>query len=87
MSLLLPPLVDGIGVLVHHVGLGDLLARLVAFLLDNFAFTIDPLQCVPLLDLVPLHHGLALGVHVLVIWDQVQSNIVKEGALMLVPEA
>lgn len=86
VSLLLPLLVDAVLVIHHHVLLADLLSCLVLALLDDFALTINLLQGVALLDLVPLHHGLALGVRVLIVWDQIQSHIIEESLFVIIPK-
>ena len=71
VGLLLPLLVDAVLVLHHEVLLADLLSCFILPLLYDLALSIDLLESVALLDLVPLHHSLALRVHVLVVGDQV----------------
>ena len=75
MSLLLPLLVDSIRIFIHDTGFGDLLSRLVAFLFYNFTVSVDFLEGVAPLGLVPLHHGLAFRVHVLVVGNQVECDV------------
>ena len=87
MGFLLPLFVDGIGVFGHQLLLADFLSWFIASFLDNFAFTVYFLQGVALLGLVPLHDSLAFGVHVLVVWNQIQCHIIKERTFMLIPQA
>lgn len=71
VGLLLPLLVDAVLVLHHEVLLADLLSCFILPFLYDLALSVDLLESVALLDLVPLHHSLALRVHVLVVGDQV----------------
>ena len=85
MCLLLPLLVNAFGVSIHDIFLADLLSRLILPLLNNLSFSVDLLQHVSLLDFVPLHHSFTLGVHMFIIGDEVQSDIIKESLLVIVP--
>ena len=86
MCLLLPLLVDLIGILCHNVLLTNLFTCLVLSLSNDLTFSINLLQRVSLLHLVPFHHCFTLRVVVLIIWDQVQSDIVQECSLMVLPQ-
>ena len=86
MRPLLPLLVDAVLVLHHDALLADLFTSFVLSLLYDLTLPVDLLERVALLDLVPLHHGLALGVHVLIIRHQVQRHVIKESCLVVVPE-
>ena len=86
MSLLLPFLIYAFRVFAHDIFLTDLLTRLIPTLLYNLTFSVDLLQHISLLNFVPFHHSFALGVHMLIIGDQVQRDIIKESLLMVVPQ-
>ena len=86
MSLLLPLFIYACRVIGHDILLADLLTRLILPLLNNLALSVDLLQHISLLDFVPLHYGLALSVHMFIIRDQIQSDVVKECLLVIVPQ-
>ena len=87
MRPLLPLLVYVVLLPIQQIFLGDFLARLILTILNNFALSIDFLQHVPLLNLVPLHYRLSFHViHGLVIWNQIHGDIFKESSFVLVPQ-
>ena len=85
MCLLLPLFVNAFWVPAHDIFLADLLPRLILPLLNNLALSVNLLQHISLLDFVPFHHSFALSVHMLIIGYQVQSDVVKECLLVIVP--
>ena len=87
VSLLLPFLVNALSFFVFLHLFGDLLSRLVSLFGDNFTFSVDFLEDVPLLLGVPLHGCFTFEIFGgIFVGNQVHGDVFQEVLLMLTPK-